>query len=129
MIPMHHPDLDGATTNAVSEDQAVHYETLGWQRTPPAEDDGPTEVFEDTIVGTTSSLGDELVIVEAATDPDPLAVVPDGTVDEVLAWVDVNGRSGWGDRARLALAAEDASEHPREGITEPLNAALNTPED
>lgn len=128
MIRMHHPNLDDATTDAVSEDQAAHLETLGWERTPDPEDDGPAEVYEDTVVGTTSSLGDELVIVEAATDPDPLAVVPEGTVDEVLAWVDVNGRSGWGDRARLALAAEDASDHPRKTITEPLTAALN-PED
>lgn len=125
---MHHPDLDGSDIEAVSEDQAVHYETLGWLRTADPEDDSPAEVYEDNVVGTTSSLGDELVIVEAPTDPDPLAVVPEGTVDEVLAWVDINGRSGWADRAQLALAAEDASDHPRKTITEPLTAALN-PED
>lgn len=129
MIRMHHPDLDGSDVLAVSEDQALHYEDLGWERTPDPDDDAPTEVYEDNVVGTTSSLGDKLVIVEAATDPDPLAVVPEGTVDDVLAWVDVNGRSGWGARARLALQAEEASAHPRKTITEPLTAALTPDED
>lgn len=131
-ILMHHPDLDGASTEAVSEAQAVHYETLGWQRTPPPGDDAPAEVFEDTVVGTTSSLGDELVIVEGHTDPDLLDIVPDGTVDEVLAWVNVRGVEGdhgWQLRARLALQAEEASDHPRKGIIEPLNAALTPEED
>lgn len=65
MIPMHHPDIPDAEIEAVSEDQAAHLETLGWERTPPAKDDAPTEVHTELVVGTTSSLGDELVIVEA----------------------------------------------------------------
>ena len=126
MIRMHHPNLDDATTDAVSEDQAAHLETLGWERTPPPDPDAdaPAEVYEDTVVGTTSSLGDEVVVVEA---PDAPPVPPEGTVDEVLAWVD-QGTDGWRARAQAAIAAEDASEHPRKGIIEPLTAALN-PED
>lgn len=124
MIRMHHPKLGDATTDAVSEDQAAHLETLGWERTPAPEDDGPAEVFEDNVVGTKSALGDDLVIVEA---PDAPPTVPEGTVDEVLAWVD-QGTDGWPARAQAAIDTEDASDHPRKTITEPLTAALN-PED
>ncbi len=124
MIPMHHPATSGET-EAVNEDQAAHLKSLGWVRTPDPEDDSPTELWEDTIVGTTSSLGDELVL----TTPDgiPLSLVPAGTVDEVLAWVDLD-RAGWAERAELALAVEESSDHPRKTITEPLTAAIN-PED
>ncbi len=124
-IAMHHPDLDDAAAHAVNDDQAAHLETLGWVRAEPAEVE-EVEQVEETFDGTASSFGADLELI--TSDGIPLSVVPDGTVDDVLAWVDVAGRGGWPERARAALDAEQGSDHPRKTITEPLTAALN-PED
>lgn len=57
--------------------------------------------------------------------------VPVGTVDEVLDWVrqtpeDTDPGPGWQDRARAALADEQASTKPRISLVEPLQALLDT---
>ena len=53
---------------------------------------------------------------DAPASPDE---VPDGNVDEILAWVgDDHGR------ARAALADEQAKDKPRKGVTDPLEQLL-----
>ena len=123
---MHHDGID-ADCEAVSDAQAEHLESLGWRRVDVAAlAEEPPEQIEETFDGTTSSLGADLVIEEAPENAVPLAVVPAGTVDEVLAWVagdDTDTDAARLVRARLALDAEHATDHPRKGITVPLTAA------
>lgn len=65
---------------------------------------------------------------ELVPDPADVEPVPEGTIDEVLAWVHGGEpgdepTDGWEDRARRALEAEEAGTE-RVGITVPLSRAL-----
>lgn len=54
--------------------------------------------------------------------------VPDGSVEDVLAWVfgeEEDPLEGWEDRAAVALAAEDERPKPRKGVVEALEVALD----
>jgi hypothetical protein len=51
--------------------------------------------------------------------------VPDGTVEEVLAWVNEDPEQAEA-RAVMVLAAERGRQRPRSGVVEPLEKMLNT---
>jgi hypothetical protein len=52
-------------------------------------------------------------------DPAEIAAVPEGTADEVVAWVGDNPKN-----AAVALAAEEASDKPRKTVVEPLSKVV-----
>ncbi len=73
-----------------------------------------------------------------ADEPEPAAVrepigdlgddVPDGTVEEVLAWVNEDPEQAEA-RAVMLLAAERSRQRPRSGVVEPLEKLLGDGED
>lgn len=77
-------------------------------------DDGPAAA--DPAVGEN---GPEL-LPPSGNDEAGTADVPNGTVEEVLAWVG-NDRG----RAETALAVEDTRDRPRAGVVTPLTQLLN----
>lgn len=93
-------------------------------------DDGPATRDVEVV---TAWLRDEDVAVEQGVAIDPVVDdevevssdgVPDGTVVDVLDWVD-EPTDGWQDRARQAIAAEQArGEDARKGIVDRLTEAL-----
>lgn len=67
---------------------------------------------------------------EAAEGGESGLVVPEGNVDDVLAWVHGNDleaapADGWQVRAVAAIELEQAADKPRKGIVDPLEAALD----
>jgi hypothetical protein len=125
---------DQADVLEVSDDLQLVVDILSVDRPPevpatepaPVADDAPETTSQTEPLTASVEYPDELDLGD--TEPAPIEV-PEGSVDELLAWVHggdsgTTPTDGWYDRARAALEVEKAGESPRKTLVEPLEREI-----